>query len=223
MKVRGITSWRADEGAEWIEVDGTRVPSRFVVTTTVDFEWVDMQEVDEEGRPVYVPEGRHRPYERVTYVVEDGALIVDEYEMRRWPGLNISDTRLGGRGLEEMGRRALDSLAKGPGGSGFRSELGLTTQGERRARRRALDGIKSGAVGRPALADDEVRAVADVYRAAQAEGKPPGKAVEAYLVEILGEDVDGDALRARAQRRIRRARQDGLLPPFVRGKAKGKK
>lgn len=204
---RGITSYRAAQDAEWVEVDGQRVPDRFYVETTIDYEWVDMEESDEEGEPVYVPEGRHRPYERITYVMEEGRMVLDEYELRRWPGLDLSDTVLRDRGTDALGRRALESLAKGPGGPGFRRDLGLTTPDEHKARQRALDSIPSATTGRPPVDEDEVEEAARVYLEARSEGKAPAKAVEALGLS-----------RAQARLRIKRARERGLLPAYERGR-----
>lgn len=205
-RVPGIVSYRAADGVAWVEADGQRVPSRFYVETTVDYEWVDMDESDEAGQPVMIPEGRHRPYERITYVIEDGRIVVDHYELSRWPGLRVSDTRMRDRGLDEAGRRAIDVLAKKVGHK-LRDDIGLATPDEERARRRALDSIRSGAVGRPGLTDSEVREVADVYLAAQAAGKRPTAAV----MDELGLSRD------QANRRVKRARDLGLIPEYRRG------
>lgn len=205
-RVPGIVSYRPADDAAWVEVDGQRVPSRFYVQTTVDYDLVELDEVDEEGDPVVATEGRHRPYERITFVVEDGALEVEHYEVMRWPGLRVTDARMRDRGLDEAGRRALEHLAKGPGGS-LRRDLGLATPDEERARRRALDSIRSGAVGRPGLTDSEVREVADVYLAAQAAGKRPTAAV----MDELGLSRD------QANRRVKRARDLGLIPEYRKG------
>lgn len=206
-RVPGIVSYRPADDAAWVKVDEQSVPSRFYVETTVDYEWVDLGESDEEGEPVGAPEGRHRPYERITYVVEDGALEVEHYEVMRLPGLRVTDTRMRDRGLDEAGRRALERLAKGPGGPGFRRDLGLSTPGEERARRRALDSIRSGAVGRPGLTDTEVREAADVYLAAEAAGRRPTAAVR----DELGLSRD------QANRRVKRARDLGIIPEYRRG------
>lgn len=203
---RGLTRYRAVEGAKRVEVGGLLVPERFTAETTLDF-----GEPDDE-----TAEGLMRPYEIVTWVIEDGRAVVETYWTCRWPGQEVTDSRLRDRGLEAMADRALDRLAWGAGGP-VASALGVSAPGERQARRRAIEGAMPKR-GRPRISDEEVEQAARIYLEAVANGEPPTQAVEDFLSEQPGNEKVG---RGAARLRIKRARDMGLIPPA--NKTKGAK
>lgn len=189
-KTKGLTRYRAAQGAKRVEVDGLLVPERFTAETTLDFD-------DEEGLM--------RPYEVVTWVVEGGRAVVESYWTCRWPGLEVTDARLKDRGLEAMAGRALDRLAWGPG-SQVATALGVGDLGDRQERRKTVEGLMPKR-GRPRVPDEEVEQAAAVYlRAVEGGDRAPTRAVEDAL------DMD----RGAARLRIKRARDMGLIPPAVK-------
>lgn len=207
---RGITTFREEPASEWVDYKGQSVPTRFHAETTLDFDILE-EEVDPHfDELVSVPIGLFRPYERVTFAFDGETLAVARLEVIPWEGRPVTDASTRDRGLLELGRSGLDRLARGAGD-------GWGTLGEPQtpgvlsavaARRRTLDSIGTSARGgRPAMGSDEIRRVAEVYLAAEGRGESPAKAV-----------CESEGLsRDQANRRIKRARERGLLPAYERG------
>ena len=194
---RGLTRYRAAEGAKRVELGSLLVPERFTAETTLDF-----GEPDDD-----TAEGLMRPYEVITWVIEDGRAVVESYWTCRWPGHEVTDSRLKDRGLEAMADRALDRLAWGAGGP-VASALGVSAPGDRQARRRSVEGMMPKR-GRPRVSDEAVERAAAVYLEAVARGdRAPTRAVEDAL------DLD----RGAARLRVKRARDAGLIPPATKTK-----
>ncbi|WP_434967348.1 hypothetical protein [Janibacter indicus] len=187
----GLTMFRAEPGASRVDLGGGQLaPVRFYAETVA---------VDENG------EGLDEPYERAVWSLdEDRRMVLDEYHFLRLPGVDVAASRVGGAGLEELGQRALDRLTWGAGGE-VPHRLGVASGAERSSRRRALETTVRR--GRPPLDDEDARTAAEVYLRAVEAGEPPSAAVR----EELG------LTDAQVRKRLRRARDLGLVPEYRKG------